>query len=271
MISHLASCGSYQQQAALSHSPSPAPQIVIQRRLTDQGISRLPRDRVNKLHYLFTTALLTAGRPFSLFESTEWDTAFFEAVPGYKPPERQAVKQLLPTIYTSYHDLVLSKLRGARALNLIFDASDTIASHRIINIAVHIPGGEAYYWRTFDTGAAQHTAEGYIKLIWPEIERVCEGDWSRINSICTDTDGTMRACHTALAKTHELKHCFFSLCDSHGLQLLVKDVLSLEFFTQTFSQATDIITFFSKSKLQLSRLRLSQVDLYSRTKGFIKR
>jgi hypothetical protein len=44
----------------------------------------------------------------------------------------------------------------------------------------------------------------------------------------------MRTTHEILSKTKELGSCFFSLCDSHGLQLLIKDVLLMECFGEIF-------------------------------------
>jgi hypothetical protein len=125
---------------------------------------------------------------------------------------------------------------------VIFDASDNITSHRIINISVQIANGVALYWKTFDTQHIQHTAENYIDLIYPELETICKGDFLRINSFCTDTDSVMRKAHMDMAARKEFQHCFFSLCDSHGLQLLIKDILGLPFFEETFKSATSIIT-----------------------------
>ena len=265
---HLAKCEDFRKK----HPVQAKLKEKAQAKLTDTGITALPTEQSKKLQYLASNAVIASGRPFSLFEHSAWDAFFAEGIPGFKPPDRKAVTRLLPTIYKSYRDEVLKKLRVAPRLNLIFDASDNIASNRIINIAVQIPNGAAFYWKTFDTGDIEHTAEEYINLIWPQLEEICESDWTRINSICTDTDSTMRTTHEILSKTKELGSCFFSLCDSHGLQLLIKDVLLMECFAAIFEEATNIVRFFSKSKLQLSRLRACQKALYSgKTKAFIKR
>lgn len=68
----------------------------------------------------------------------------------------------------------------------------------------------------------------------------------------------MRATHNLLKDRPELQHVNFSLCDSHGQQLLIKDVLSLPYFEQLIRDATNVLTFFAKSPLQLSRLRACQ-------------
>jgi hypothetical protein len=77
-------------------------------------------------------------------------------------------------------------------LNIIFDAFDNISGHRIVNILVQLPGGLASYWKIFNTGEEQNTAENWKKLIWGEIQQLCSNNGlSRINSICTDTENTI--------------------------------------------------------------------------------
>jgi hypothetical protein len=70
----------------------------------------------------------------------------------------------------------------------------------------------------------------------------------------------MRKTHTDLARMENFRHCFFSLCDSHGLQLLVKDISDDTAF---------ITTFFKKSKLQLARLRNEMMEYWGHVRSFI--
>ncbi|RYC78287.1 hypothetical protein BFJ63_vAg18840 [Fusarium oxysporum f. sp. narcissi] len=68
----------------------------------------------------------------------------------------------------------------------------------------------------------------------------------------------MRSVHDLLGGFPELSHINFSLCDSHGLQLLIKDILLLPFFEDLFNNVSTLLVFFSRSKLQLQRLRMCQ-------------
>jgi hypothetical protein len=179
------------------------------------------------------------------------------------------VQRLLAPTYSEYHNQVQDILDQTERINVIFDASDNITSHRIINISIQVANGPAFYWKTFDTGEIQHTAGHYIDLLYPELEIICKGNFLRINSFCTDTDSVMRKAHVHLAARKEFQHCFFSLCDSHGLQLLIKDILELPFFEETFKSTTLIVTFFKKSKLQLARLREAQKAAWGHHKAFL--
>lgn len=64
----------------------------------------------------------------------------------------------------------------------------------------------------------------------------------------------MRATHDLLQLQPQLGHVNFSLCDSHGQQLLIKDTLTHPFFADLMEDVEKVLTFFSRSALQLSRL-----------------
>ncbi|EGU76692.1 hypothetical protein FOXB_12797, partial [Fusarium oxysporum f. sp. conglutinans Fo5176] len=221
------------------------------------------------LDELAAIAIFADGRPFNLFESKRMRILLSKLNTAWQPPSRRRVQRLLAPTYSQYHNQVQAILDQAEHINVIFDASDNITSHRIINISIQVANGTAFYWKTFDTGQIQHTAEHYIDLLYPELEIICKGNFLRINSFCTDTDSVMRKAHVHLAARKEFQHCFFSLCDSHGLQLLIKDILELPFFEEAFKNATLIVTFFKKSKLQLARLREAQKAAWGHHKAFL--
>ena len=62
-----------------------------------------------------------------------------------------------------------------------------------------------------------------------------------------------------------LSHVFFVPCDSHGLQLLMKDIAGLAWFKELFNQAQTIPVYFHKADKQLSILREYQQAEYGRT------
>ena len=214
-------------------------------------------------------AIFADGRPFGLFESPLMKQFLRKLNPTFDPPDRKAVAKQLPSIYRSYKETVQSCIDEAPYFNVIFDGSDNITSHRVINISVEIPGSVAFYWKTFDTSSVIHSAENCIQLVLPELEEICHGKFSRINAFCTDTASVMRKTHTDLARMENFCHCFFSLCDSHGLQLLVKDILHMEYFKDISDDTAFITTFFKKSKLQLARLRNEIMEYWGHVRSFI--
>jgi len=92
----------------------------------------------------------------------------------------------------------------------------------------------------------------------------------RINSIATDTCATMRRMWIEIKKFEDLKHCFFIPCDSHGIQLLVKDVMTLiPQFNETIQQAQSIVKSFRHAPLQYARLHEFQMQCYGKHQSLV--
>ena len=70
-----------------------------------------------------------------------------------------------------------------------------------------------------------------------------------------DTCSGARLASNILTERLELRYIIAVLCDSYGLQLLIKDLLSLELFKNVFTSIIKLVIFFRTSKLQLLRLR----------------
>lgn len=260
---HLNGCKEYQlylrnQQAASSQPPPPSLEAT-QKTLQETGITAISSADRKIFNLAASRAIIVDGRSFSLFESPAMLEFFTALRPGWKPVTKYLVDSQLDEVRRMFLEEVMVGIRAAEDLSIIFDASDNVSSHRIVNISVKLPDdGPAFYWKTFDTGDKQHTAEDWVELIVPELLTITDGNLSKINSICTDTEATMRATHDLLQQRPDLQHVNFSLCDSHGQQLLIKDTLTLEIFLELMEDTAKLLNFFSRSKLQHSRLRSCQ-------------
>ncbi|OBS16086.1 hypothetical protein FPOA_13171 [Fusarium poae] len=239
---HLATCDKWQakqrqeRQARDNAGYLPSYSEAVQKKITEVGVQHISQDESRSFAYDAAAAVS----------------------PMMPPPLRAVITRILPEFYQEIHDEVFKRIASSQWFNIIFDASDNVSGHRIVSISVQVPDGPAFYWKTLDAGDEQHTAENWARLIWGETQQLCGGDLSIINSICTDTENTMRSVHDLLGRSPELSHVNFSLCDSHGLQLLIKDILLLPFFEDLFNNVSTLLVFFSRSKLQLQRLRMCQ-------------
>ena len=81
----------------------------------------------------------------------------------------------------------------------------------------------------------------------------------------------IRGMHETLQEQPELKHVFFTLCNSHGLQLLIKDILKLLWYSGVVKSISKIVATFKKSPLQMAILREHQMAVYGKHKEFILR
>jgi hypothetical protein len=70
-----------------------------------------------------------------------------------------------------------------------------------------------------------------------------------------------------LQQFDEFKHCLFIPCDSHGLQLLIKDLLDLPVFKKLHDKIQNIVNDFKNSPLQYARLQECQRQKYGRKRA----
>lgn len=79
----------------------------------------------------------------------------------------------------------------------------------------------------------------------------------------------MRSTWADLQQRPQFSHVFMVPCDSHGLQLLIKDLLTLPSIDVVFKKCQSIISHFNHSPLQLSILRAIQMEEYGEEKSLL--
>jgi hypothetical protein len=221
-----------------------------------------------RLDHKFALALYTTGKSFSTFDDPTW-TDFFKEL-GYTPPTRQAlVGSLLNSVYKDTKDEVEEVVKGAE-LGLVTDESTDVSLNRLANYLFLLPDGTSFYWRIVDikerTQNAANIAEEAIQ-VGKELTR---GELWRITSFATDTCLTNQNVWTQLSNTPEMKHVIIVPCDSHGLQLLIKDLLnSVPSINATWQKASTIANTLRNATKQYQFLRRQQEMVYGKQKALI--
>jgi len=108
-----------------------------------------------------------------------------------------------------------------------------------------------------------------VSLITPLIQDLIGDNTKKINGMVTDTNTIMRKFHKEMAARPEFSHVLYTLCDSHGFQLLIKDIATIAPWNATFASVAKVVNFFKNSKLQLARLRSQQLLIYGKRKALI--
>jgi hypothetical protein len=174
----------------------------------------------------------------------------------YRPPNRLHIGgDLLDQQYTEVKGKVDALLCGQEYLNFVLDESTNISSQRIINLSVVIPRYGSIFIANESVGRQDLTASFFANWF---IQRVSEYNLARISSLTTDTCATMRNTWTGLEKLDILSHTIFIPCDSHGLQLLIKDLLDQPRIAEVLKKAHSIVTGFHFAKKQYSILQSKQ-------------
>lgn len=211
---------------------------------------------------LLARAIYAGGLPLSIVDPAkhpEWSEFMRSFDGGWQPPTRERLGgSLLDEEYERVSDEVNNFLRGEIRLNLTADESTAGNSDRVANIAVNTTAGGSFHLHTMNLQDRNATAEEVAQMVIERAKQVTGDDLLRWNSICTDTCSTMRSMHNLLERNASTKHVFSVLCDSHGLQLLVKDILGLqgiEYYTSTLANAVFLSNTLRKSKLSLAIVR----------------
>jgi hypothetical protein len=146
------------------------------------------------------------------------------------------------------------------SLNFALDESTNISSQRIVNLLVIIPQYGSIFLANENVGRQDLIASFFTKWF---IKRVSQYDFTCISSLTTDTCITMRNTWTRLEKQDLLSHVLFIPCDSHGLQLLIKDLLSQLEIAEVMKKAQAIVVGFYHAKKQYLILWSKQDQAYA--------
>jgi hypothetical protein len=261
---HLKQCMQYQD-----HLRKQPPRGPIQAMLSPPKTSMQKKDL---LDLKFAAAVYEAGHPFTMYEKPAIQEAFQLLDPSYTPPSAKLLgTRLLEEAYMREREEVGRRIASAKYLNFTTDESDSVRRDRIANLSANLLHDGAFHLRSLCTGSTTHSAENLANLVMDELSIWTDGNFERVNSINTDTCSTMRKLHDVLQAKPELEHVFFTLCDSHGLQLLIKDILQIPWFASVVKRISKIVGDFRKSLLQLAILREYQMLEYGKHKAFIIR
>ena len=194
--------------------------------------------------------------------------------PAYRSPSPyQLGGPLLDTNFGTMKSNIDKIIEKSPRVDLIIDESATIAGHRVINVSVHTTSG-VFFQETSELPADDIDSNWLVGFIENTVvPKLPLGENVSINSLATDTCTTMRSLWAKLKHKPQYNHTFFIPCDSHGIQLLIKDVLTSKtlntWLSTTFKKAQKVVAFFSNAKKQLAFLREHQKRLYGHFKSFV--
>jgi len=175
----------------------------------------------------------------------------------------------LEKAYELVHREVLFLLENEDYLNIVMDESGDIADPRIINMCIVTPSG-AFYYETEDSKDESQNAQMLFEWMMKRVHiMVGDGGWWRFNSFNTDTCNTMRAVWSLVERDRRTKHVFCIACNSHGLQLLIYDLLDIEPYSTLLEKDQTITLFFRRPKLQYAILRKHQHHHFGRSKASV--
>lgn len=197
--------------------------------------------------------------PFSHYKNSyvsAHEKAFF---PQYVPPSHTLFAgPLLDKTYNIVKAKVDKQLL-AQDLNFFTDKTANIWKEQVINFCCHAPPFATSRGRGFHIkakAAVAETMDAKIQAYWlyQRFIDTTNSELARVNCLTTDTCGVMRSVARELAGFPSMDHVFFTLCDSHGFQLLLGDIVEKPFIKRIIKDAQWIVTSFFNSHKELSIL-----------------
>lgn len=257
---HLDACKQYQKElqerrkrsradsAGNSITPSPHKQLAI-------ALSKWTQADEDEADQLAAEWLYEANLPFNLFEHPAAKRFFNKLRPSYTPPSAYRIaNSLLDESYKKVKETVDAIIDEEEALGVVFDETTNVISDRVLNISITTSRG-AFYYHNLILPPETASSSLLTNLVVESLDTVSRGKRERINACSTDTCSTMRDIWKLLPRQPGLEHCLMNPCDSHGIQLLIKDILEYPYWSSTVLRANQLVRHFKHSSKQLAILK----------------
>lgn len=211
------------------------------------ALPRMSPKKQAECNHLAAMAVYCDRRILNLFEGYYLQALFQRLNSAWKIPSATTfAATLLDKEYEAIKKLVLSTLLASEHINFVTGGSSDINHNQINNLSVLTQIG-ALQLVSEDILGMVHSANILAEWTYNQFLDWTGGNLTKVNSLATDTEKKMRKMWKILATMPGLSHVFFVPCDSHGLQLLMKDIAGLAWFKELFHQAQAIPVYFHKA------------------------
>lgn len=227
-------------------------------------LPKLSFEAERAIQVIAARAVYECNLPFTIFEKEPLLKLHHCLNPAYRPPTAsQLANSLLDEVYSSIKAEVDTLIDAEEALGVTFDETSNVNSERILNITISTRQGIFYYLNLVlppETMSSQVTTE----IVYKALLSISKNRISRINAISTDTCPTMQSIWRLLPQQPGLEHCLMIPCDSHGLQLLIMDIITTPPFAALKDSANQLVGHLKHSPKRLAILRDLQQREYAK-------
>lgn len=226
-----------------------------------------PKEQIDRA---LARACFAGNRPFSMWSHPFMREALQLLKKDYTPPDRHRIAgSLLSELYTEAYSKTMNIMRRIEHLNITVDETTNINFDRVMVMTI-TTCDKSWFYVLKNMENTRLNASNIAKWILQQLEAFLsdlgdgELDWESINSLSTDTCSVMRSVWEILQRTPQIKHAFMIPCDSHGLQLIFKDLLDMKAshsitVKNIFKEASEVVSFFHKSPLRYADLQQIEI------------
>ncbi len=195
-----------------------------QSRLEVPTLSNGEQEAINQMAAM---ALYKTGSGFSNFEDEDYIAFLHQLNPEYKISiARLFLGRLLDETYDEVQGELQVVLDKCTYFNFVTDSSSNKHNDRIVNLSVHTKI-EIFQLESQIIPFIKHTAEKLARGADERANFWLDKVITKHNSWTTDAASVIRSFWSIMENKHAWKHSVFVLCDSHGIQLLIKHISKL--------------------------------------------
>ncbi|GBC07875.1 hypothetical protein RclHR1_07750002 [Rhizophagus clarus] len=195
----------------------------------------------------------SAGIPFTAIENPYWLDFIQTILPAYNSPNRRNLaNNLLDAEYQVERQNLDKVLNNASNITLVSDGWSNIRRESVLNFILCLP--KPIFYDAKYTGSESHTAE----YIYNEFKSIIEDIGpSKFAGVLTDNASAMRSAWKLLNQDYPRLICLG--CNAHIGNLLIKDILKLDWVERSMNQAKQIVNFF-RTHHQAESILLNQLN-----------
>lgn len=249
-----------------SNAQTPSPRTITKRlfQTSSKSSRRSPRTPTTKRrtraerHLAVARAIIATEVAFRVVEDKYFRAMFDDE--NDVPSRFQVAGELLDQVYKSECESVLKVLGSTKSLCIITDGWSGRRNESVISNILVNPFIKPIFWKSFATGEASHDADYITDQILHVIDEIDAVLGRKIvRAVVTDNAANMKSAWKKLEGSGRGLIC--NGCASHAMNLLMKDVFKLEYFSWVLDRAKSLTNFVKQRHALLDRFRSLQKSL----------
>lgn len=226
----------------------------------DNQFDKLTRSEKSNLDQDLAETFFELGMPFNLLNHPKFRNFVKALRPAYNPPYRRDLAgPLLDQAFSQQQAGLQQSIDRAARLTLVTDGWTNIRNESIINYMLVDPEGKAYFYKADPTGIAAHTSAYLAEELNKVIEDVGP---EKIIALCTDNAPNMKLAARMVKAKYPHIHAIG--CNSHMLNLAIKDVLNIDELKTPLQEAIEVVKWFKSHHRPLAYLREKQKEQHGK-------
>jgi hypothetical protein len=190
---------------------------------------------------------IRSGMSFRIADSPGWINMIEKINPNYAkhtPSAKVLSGRLLDQQFTDIRSNIQEILRNSENLTLTSDGWTNLRKEHLVNFVVKAPGNLPMFFKSIDTSGVPQTGDAVADAICDVIDEIGS---LKIHAVVTDNAPTMQSAWKVIEKRYPWIQAYG--CAAHGMNLVIKDILSIPEYSKTSKNASKIIQFVSNHHL----------------------